>query len=198
MLAMTGEVGELAELFQYAAACVPVCVCVSVCLCLCGHYCAAWFVSLLQPPPHRSPLSLRFGAAGGRVTSGVCLAYTVRCDFELDPCLVPPLMTDCMRAGWSDDELMHLGQEMSDVLLYLLRLSGAWLLVCRSLLPGTFPHLLLRCSDRCGIDLPRAALDKMELNAAKCTWVPQVGLSPWSSIMVRCACRPRQASPWTK
>ena len=28
MLAMTGEVGELAELFQYAAAFVPVCACV--------------------------------------------------------------------------------------------------------------------------------------------------------------------------
>ena len=35
MLAMTGEVGELAELFQYAAACVPMCACVSVCLCVC-------------------------------------------------------------------------------------------------------------------------------------------------------------------
>ena len=174
MLAMTGEVGELAELFQYAAACVPVCACVSVCLCVCVCVGTIVLHGLCRYCNHRRTAHhcLRFGAAGGRVTSGVCLAYTVRCDFELDPCLVPPLMTDCMRAGWSDDELMHLGQEMSDVLLYLLRLSGAWLLVCRSLLPSTFPHLLLRCSDRCGIDLPRAALDKMELNAAKCTWVP--------------------------
>lgn len=45
---------------------------------------------------------------------------------------------------WKDEEKQHLGEELSDVLLYLVRLS-----------------------DVCGIDLGKAALRKMELNAIK-------------------------------
>ncbi|KAL1544566.1 dCTP diphosphatase [Salvia divinorum] len=46
--------------------------------------------------------------------------------------------------GWKEEERTHLGEELSDVLLYLVRLS-----------------------DMCGIDLGKAALHKMELNALK-------------------------------
>ncbi|KAL1544563.1 dCTP diphosphatase [Salvia divinorum] len=46
--------------------------------------------------------------------------------------------------GWKEEERTHLGEELSDVLLYLVRLS-----------------------DMCGIDLGKAALRKMELNALK-------------------------------
>lgn len=46
--------------------------------------------------------------------------------------------------GWSEREKEHLGEELSDVLLYLLRLA-----------------------DRCGVDLPSAAIRKMSLNAKK-------------------------------
>ncbi|PON65972.1 NTP Pyrophosphohydrolase MazG-related [Trema orientale] len=45
---------------------------------------------------------------------------------------------------WKDEEKEHLGEELSDVLLYLVRLS-----------------------DICGIDLGRAALRKVGLNAIK-------------------------------
>ena len=45
---------------------------------------------------------------------------------------------------WKDDEKQHLGEELSDVLLYLVRLS-----------------------DICGIDLGKAALRKLNLNAIK-------------------------------
>ncbi|KAL6567043.1 hypothetical protein OROMI_015447 [Orobanche minor] len=45
---------------------------------------------------------------------------------------------------WEDEEKVHLGEELSDVLLYLIRLS-----------------------DMCGIDLNKAALRKIELNALK-------------------------------
>ncbi|KAL0369455.1 UNVERIFIED_CONTAM: dCTP pyrophosphatase 1 [Sesamum angustifolium] len=45
---------------------------------------------------------------------------------------------------WKEEEKMHLGEELSDVLLYLVRLS-----------------------DVCGIDLDKAALRKIELNALK-------------------------------
>lgn len=45
---------------------------------------------------------------------------------------------------WKEDEKVHLGEELSDVLLYLVQLS-----------------------DICGIDLGRAALRKVELNAIK-------------------------------
>ncbi|CBK21026.2 uncharacterized protein [Blastocystis hominis] len=44
----------------------------------------------------------------------------------------------------SEEERVHLGEELSDVLIYLIRLS-----------------------DRCGIDLPSAAIRKMGLNAKK-------------------------------
>ncbi|KAK8812586.1 hypothetical protein WA538_003800 [Blastocystis sp. DL] len=44
----------------------------------------------------------------------------------------------------TEDEKVHLGEELSDVLIYLIRLS-----------------------DRCGVDLPQAALRKMVLNAKK-------------------------------
>ncbi|OMO55672.1 NTP pyrophosphohydrolase MazG, putative catalytic core [Corchorus capsularis] len=45
---------------------------------------------------------------------------------------------------WKEEEKVHLGEELSDVLLYLVRLS-----------------------DICGIDLGKAALRKVELNAIK-------------------------------
>ncbi|KAJ6842359.1 dCTP pyrophosphatase 1-like [Iris pallida] len=45
---------------------------------------------------------------------------------------------------WKEEEKEHLGEELSDVLLYLVRLS-----------------------DICGVDLGRAALRKVELNAKK-------------------------------
>ncbi|CAA3032687.1 dCTP pyrophosphatase 1-like [Olea europaea subsp. europaea] len=45
---------------------------------------------------------------------------------------------------WEEQEKLHLGEELSDVLLYLIRLS-----------------------DICGIDLGEAALRKIELNAIK-------------------------------
>nr|XP_043634831.1 dCTP pyrophosphatase 1-like [Erigeron canadensis] len=45
---------------------------------------------------------------------------------------------------WEDEEKQHLGEELSDVLLYLVRLS-----------------------DVCGIDLGKAALRKLEINACK-------------------------------
>ncbi|GAB2227876.1 hypothetical protein Droror1_Dr00009704 [Drosera rotundifolia] len=46
--------------------------------------------------------------------------------------------------GWSEDEKTHLGEELSDVLLYLVRLS-----------------------DICNVDLGKATLRKLELNAIK-------------------------------
>lgn len=45
---------------------------------------------------------------------------------------------------WKDEEKQHLGEELSDVLLYLVRLA-----------------------DICGIDLGKAVLRKLELNAKK-------------------------------
>ncbi|XP_022145107.1 dCTP pyrophosphatase 1-like [Momordica charantia] len=45
---------------------------------------------------------------------------------------------------WKEEEKQHLGEELSDVLLYLVRLA-----------------------DICGIDLGKAALRKLELNAKK-------------------------------
>ncbi|KAF2284581.1 hypothetical protein GH714_027294 [Hevea brasiliensis] len=45
---------------------------------------------------------------------------------------------------WKEEEKVHLGEELSDVLLYLVRLS-----------------------DICGIDLGKAAMRKVELNAIK-------------------------------
>uniref|UniRef100_A0A2C9UTX6 dCTP pyrophosphatase 1 n=1 Tax=Manihot esculenta TaxID=3983 RepID=A0A2C9UTX6_MANES len=45
---------------------------------------------------------------------------------------------------WEEEEKVHLGEELSDVLLYLVRLS-----------------------DICGIDLGKAALRKVEVNAIK-------------------------------
>lgn len=45
---------------------------------------------------------------------------------------------------WEDEEKQHLGEELSDVLLYLVRLS-----------------------DICGVDLGKAALRKLEINANK-------------------------------
>lgn len=46
--------------------------------------------------------------------------------------------------GWDEAEKEHLGEELADVLLYLVRLS-----------------------DMCGIDLGKAALRKLEINARK-------------------------------
>ncbi|CAN1269219.1 dCTP pyrophosphatase 1 [Linum perenne] len=45
---------------------------------------------------------------------------------------------------WEEEEKVHLGEELSDVLLYLVRLS-----------------------DICGVDLGKAALRKLQLNAIK-------------------------------
>ncbi|CAN6557977.1 unnamed protein product [Malus baccata var. baccata] len=45
---------------------------------------------------------------------------------------------------WKEEEKQHLGEELSDVLLYLVRLS-----------------------DFCGVDLGKAALRKVELNSIK-------------------------------
>ena len=49
-----------------------------------------------------------------------------------------------MYIGWSDEDKEHLGHELSDVLIYLVRLA-----------------------DRCNVDLPTAVLNKMQLNAIK-------------------------------
>ena len=46
--------------------------------------------------------------------------------------------------GWSDEEKVHLGEELSDVLIYTIRLA-----------------------DRCGIDLPTAVKRKIQKNARK-------------------------------
>ncbi|KAF8031853.1 hypothetical protein BT93_D0926 [Corymbia citriodora subsp. variegata] len=46
--------------------------------------------------------------------------------------------------GWKEEERQHLGEELSDVLLYLVRLS-----------------------DVCGVDLGEAVLRKLQLNALK-------------------------------
>lgn len=46
--------------------------------------------------------------------------------------------------GWSDDERTHLGEEVSDVLLYLLQLA-----------------------DKCGVDLVNAVPRKIEMNGRK-------------------------------
>lgn len=46
--------------------------------------------------------------------------------------------------GWKEEEKVHVGEELSDVLLYLVRLS-----------------------DICGVDLGKAALRKIGLNAIK-------------------------------
>lgn len=46
--------------------------------------------------------------------------------------------------GWTDTDKEHLGQELSDVLIYLVRLA-----------------------ERCHIDLPTAVLKKFELNGQK-------------------------------
>ncbi|KAL5562199.1 hypothetical protein UlMin_031946 [Ulmus minor] len=51
---------------------------------------------------------------------------------------------------WKEEEKVHLGEELSDVLLYLVRLS-----------------------DICGVDLGKAALRKVELNAIKYPVVSQ-------------------------
>jgi dCTP diphosphatase len=45
---------------------------------------------------------------------------------------------------WKEEEKVHLGEELSDVLLYLVQLS-----------------------DACGVDLGKAALRKVQLNAMK-------------------------------
>ena len=46
--------------------------------------------------------------------------------------------------NWKEEEKVHLGEELSDVLLYLIQLS-----------------------DSCGIDLGQVALRKLQLNAFK-------------------------------
>lgn len=49
-----------------------------------------------------------------------------------------------LSTGWSDEDREHLGQEISDVLIYLVRLAEC-----------------------CRIDMPAAVVKKFELNARK-------------------------------
>ncbi|CAA0826592.1 Unknown protein [Striga hermonthica] len=58
---------------------------------------------------------------------------------------------------WKEEEKVHLGEELSDVLLYLIRLS-----------------------DICGIDLDKAALRKIELNGVKYPVCPSKGAADQS------------------
>ena len=53
----------------------------------------------------------------------------------------------------SEEEKVHLGEELSDVLIYLIRLAGI-----------LFQAYFLIFIDRCDIDLPQATLRKLELN----------------------------------
>ena len=53
-------------------------------------------------------------------------------------------MYDVIIVGWSDSEREHVGQEMSDILIYLVRLA-----------------------ETCQIDLPTAVTNKFALNAKK-------------------------------
>jgi len=52
--------------------------------------------------------------------------------------------TNFFLSGWSEADREHLGQELSDVLIYLVRLA-----------------------EQCHVDLPAAVLDKFKLNALK-------------------------------
>ena len=56
--------------------------------------------------------------------------------------------TDCLKeshlVGWNEREREHLGEELSDVLIYLVRLA-----------------------EQCHVDLPAAVVRKFQLNAAK-------------------------------
>lgn len=54
----------------------------------------------------------------------------------------------------TEEEKVHLGEELSDVLIYLIRLAG-------------MISMILLLADRCDIDLPKAALRKLDLNAKK-------------------------------
>ncbi|XP_074306871.1 uncharacterized protein LOC141642086 isoform X1 [Silene latifolia] len=69
--------------------------------------------------------------------------------------------------GWSDEEKQHLGEELSDVLLYLVRLS-----------------------DICGVDLGQAALRKLELNALKYPVNLVKGSSSWLLMILFCPLMP--------
>eukprot|EP01122_Echinamoeba_exundans_P006512 TRINITY_DN1851_c0_g1_i1.p1 TRINITY_DN1851_c0_g1~~TRINITY_DN1851_c0_g1_i1.p1 ORF type:complete len:162 (+),score=11.60 TRINITY_DN1851_c0_g1_i1:57-488(+) len=64
----------------------------------------------------------------------LCEIFQWRADAELSPGL----------PGWSPADKEHLGEELSDVLLYLIRLA-----------------------DRCQIDLAKAATSKIQKNASK-------------------------------
>ena len=64
----------------------------------------------------------------------VCEIFQWKHDSEVQPGL----------PGWSDAKREHLGEELSDCLMYLVRLA-----------------------DKCGIDLPAAAQRKLSKNAAK-------------------------------
>lgn len=56
----------------------------------------------------------------------------------------PIASVNCLTTDFSQEERDHVGQEMSDILIYLVRLA-----------------------DRCRIDLPSAVLQKIEHNAQK-------------------------------
>ena len=68
---------------------------------------------------------------------------------------------------------MHVGEELADVLLYLVRLAGwggccAIVLSRVSQLGVALPLPLFPCvADRCGIDLAEVTLNKIDKNAAK-------------------------------
>ena len=88
--------------------------------------------------------------------TSMCMCYTTR-DLGPDmlysifetPSVLGPLL--CVSgpylysiSGWTAEEKKHLGQELSDVLIYLVRLA-----------------------EECKVDLPAAVLDKFKLNAVK-------------------------------
>ena len=58
-----------------------------------------------------------------------------------------------MCTDWTAEDKVHLGEELSDVLIYLVRLA-----------------------DRCHVDLPAAAIRKFQLNAEK--YPPPSGATP--------------------
>ena len=77
-------------------------------------------------------VSLRWHRVGE--VGELCEIFQWKGDHEVQPGL----------PGWTDAKRQHLGDEMADVLMYLVRLA-----------------------DKCGIDLPAAALRKQEKNALK-------------------------------
>ena len=61
-------------------------------------------------------------------------------------------MLALMCTGWTEEDKVHLGEELSDVLIYLVRLA-----------------------DRCHVDLPAAVIRKFQLNTEKYPTTPGHG-----------------------